>query len=246
MGSSNCQSNNNRTRKLLSPMSTGKNGYKVMKARILVLAFATMVALASCTATKTVSTARYLDPDTQEMIADLEVSNTKVVGEYKCNVKKNAYVNEQELKDNAVYNALQPVNADVLVAPQYRFVKEVHGKRCVYTVTVNGYSAFYRNFRPVEKERVTDVELKEVNGLIFMLTKNNFGETVGYQVVVPTDKKTAVIDADKKLLEDLNIDYVVLTPRDDRKPVKVEKSESSSQESKFVDKIEKKIKKGKK
>lgn len=226
-------------------MSTGNNGSNVMKARILVLAFVAMV-LVSCNATKTVSTARYLDPDTQEMVADLEVTNDKVSGEYKCNVKKNAHINEQELKDNAVYNALQPVNADVLVAPQYRVVKEVHGKRCVYTVTVNGYSAFYRNFRPIEKECVTDVELKEVNGLIFMLTKNNFGETVGYQIVVPTDKEAVAIEADQKLLEELDIDHVVLTPRDDRKPVKVVKSESSNQEVKFVDKIEKKLKKGKK
>lgn len=174
-------------------MPTGNNGSNIMKTRNLVImcAVAALV-FSSCNITRTYSTARTLDPATQSMVADLEVANMKVTGEFKYDVRKNTYVNEQELKDNAVYNALKTMKADVLVAPQYQIVKEISGRK-YYTVTVTGYPAFYRNFRPVEYERVTNVEMKEMNGMTFLLTKNNFGETVAYlhPVAAPLQRVSA-------------------------------------------------------
>lgn len=220
-------------------MPTGNNGSNIMKTRNLVIMCAVVaLVFSSCNITRTYSTARTLDPATQSMVADLEVANMKVTGEFKYDVRKNTYVNEQELKDNAVYNALKTMKADVLVAPQYQIVKEISGRK-YYTVTVTGYPAFYRNFRPVEYERVTNVEMKEMNGMTFLLTKNNFGETVGYQVVVPVDKKVRTIDADQTLLDQLSLDQValdqvILKARDERKGASVVKSEASSQEKENI------------
>ena len=195
-------------------MPTGNNGSNIMKTRNLVMSLVVMMFLASCGATQnsvvtTGSTARILEPETPELVADLEVANMKVTGEFKYECPTDQSVNEQEFKDNAVYNALQPVNADVLVAPQYHVVKEVSSKK-YYTVTVTGYPAFYRNFRPVPVERVTNIEFKEVGGLVFLVTKNNFDEAVGYQIVVPSDKKAKTMDVDQTLLDNLSLDQVAL------------------------------------
>ena len=132
-----------------------------------------------------------------------------IIGEFKFDCPTDQMVNEQELKDNAVFNALKTMNSDVLVAPQYQIIRETTSRK-YYTVIVNGYPAFYRNFRPMPIERVTNLELKEVNGMIFVITKNNFNETVGYQVVVPNDKKAKTIDAEQNLLDKLSLDQVIL------------------------------------
>ena len=69
--------------------------------------------------------------------------------------------------------------------------------------------------------------------------QNNFGETVGYQVVVPVDKKVRTIDADQTLLDQLSLDQValdqvILKARDERKGASVVKSEASSQEKENI------------
>lgn len=183
-----------------------------MKAKNLVLSLLVMVFFASCSSRQNTiisSTARTLEPETPALVADLEVEKTKVIGEFKFDCPTDQMVNEQELKDNAVFNALKTMNADVLVAPQYQIIRETTSRK-YYTVIVNGYPAFYRNFRPMPIERVTNLELKEVNGMIFVITKNNFNETVGYQVVVPNDKKAKTIDAEQNLLDKLSLDQVIL------------------------------------
>ena len=81
-----------------------------MKTKLFVLG-AAIVLMASCQSTKSVSsttsTARTLEPETPEMVADLEVANMKVTGEFKADFANEEAVNEQLLKDNAVYNALK-------------------------------------------------------------------------------------------------------------------------------------------
>jgi hypothetical protein len=229
-----------------------------MKAKFLTLAAAAMMIFASCSTNQNTaisSTARTLELETPALVADLEVEKTKVTGEFKFDCPAEQPVNEQELKDNAVFNALKTMNADVLVAPQYQIIKESKSRK-YYTVIVTGYPAFYRNFRPMPIERVTNMELKEVNGMIFVITKNNFNETVGYQIVVPNDKKVQTIEAEQTLLDKLSLDQVVLDQvilkaREQQNGAKVTTSDKKQEKeggflSKVVKSAKKKAKKAKK
>ena len=229
-----------------------------MKAKFLTLAAAAMMIFASCSTNQNTaisSTARTLELETPALVADLEVEKTKVTGEFKFDCPEEQPVNEQELKDNAVFNALKTMNADVLVAPQYQVIKESKSRK-YYTVIVTGYPAFYRNFRPMPIERVTNMELKEVNGMIFVITKNNFNETVGYQIVVPSDKKVQTIEAEQTLLDKLSLDQVVLDQvilkaREQQNGAKVTTSDKKQEKeggflSKVVKSAKKKAKKAKK
>lgn len=220
-----------------------------MKAKFLTLAAAAMMIFASCSTNQNTaisSTARTLELETPALVADLEVEKTKVTGEFKFDCPAEQPVNEQELKDNAVFNALKTMNADVLVAPQYQIIKESKSRK-YYTVIVTGYPAFYRNFRPMPVERVTNMELKEVNGMIFVITKNNFNETVGYQIVVPSDKKVQTIEAEQTLLDKLSLDQVVLDQvilkaRETQEGAKVKTSESKKETTGFINKVVNKAK----
>lgn len=225
-----------------------------MKTKLFVLG-AAIALMASCTTTKSVSsttsTARTLDPETPELVADLEVANMKVTGEFKADFGTDEAVNEQMLKDNAVYNALKTMKADVLVAPQYHVVKETSGRK-YYTVTVTGYPAFYRNFRPMPVERIANIELKEINGMVFLITKNNFNEAMGYQIVVPSDKKVQTLEIDQTMLDQVTLDQVILKAREGYTGASVTTSEVGKKEekenpiAKIVKKASNKTKKTKK
>ena len=221
-----------------------------MKAKFLILSAVAMMFFASCASNTTSisSTARTLELESPSLVADLEVEKTKVTGEFKFECPTKQIVNEQQLKENAVFNALKTMNADVLVAPQYQIIREVKAKK-YYTVIVTGYPAYYRNFRPTPIERVTNLEIKEVNGMTFLLTKNNFNETVGYQIIVPSDKKAQTIEADITLLDKLSLDQVVLDQvilksRDGQSGSSVSTSESKEEKpAGFIQKVVKKAKK---
>lgn len=173
-----------------------------MKTIKLVAMFALVACLvSSCSVAKTVSSAKELTPRTDLLVADLDVNTAKVTGEFRYDTKKNAIVDVKGLIDNAVYNALKPMKADVLVGMQYQLVQEVRGRK-YYTVTVTGYPAFYRNFRPFTA--VKDVEFKEIDGSVYVIPKNSNGEPTGYQVVVPTDKYANIID-----MEAVSLDKIV-------------------------------------
>jgi hypothetical protein len=79
-------------------------------------------------------------------------------------------------------------------------VQEIRGRK-YYTVTVNGYPAYFRNFRPYSMMK--DVEFKEINGLVYVVPKNSNGEPTGYQVVVPNDKEYNTIDMDLVQLDQI-------------------------------------------
>lgn len=214
-----------------------------MKTKFFVLG-AAIVLMASCQTTKSVSTttstARTLEPETPEMVADLEVANMKVTGEFKADFASEEAVNEQLLKDNAVYNALKTMKADVLVAPQYHVVKETSGRK-YYTVTVTGYPAFYRNFRPMPIERIANVEFKEIEGVIFVITKNNFNEATGYQIVVPNNKEVQTLEIDQTMLDQVSLDQVILKAREGYTGAKV--TTSATKEEKKENPISKMVKK---
>lgn len=161
----------------------------------------------SCKLTKTVSVVRELEPKTHVLVADLEVGKNKVVGEYQYKMKKRLFLptKMQELIDDAIYNALIPANADVLVGATTRVVQESRPFKTFFTVTVTGYPAYYRNFR---HEYVKDLELKEINGAVYVIPRNaDKNAPMGYQVVVPTDKYARYID-----LNQISVDKILFDP----------------------------------
>lgn len=166
-----------------------------------------VVCATSCKLTKTVSVVRELEPKTHVLVADLEVGTKKVVGEYQYKMKKRLFLPTkiQELIDDAIYNALIPANADVLVGATTQVVQESRPLKTIFTVTVTGYPAYYRNFR---HEYVKDLELKEINGAVYVIPRNaDKNAPMGYQVVVPTDKYARYID-----LNQISVDKILFDP----------------------------------
>ena len=60
----------------------------------------------------------------------------------------------EEIKQEAVANALKSVKADILVEPKFDTVVEGY----TTTVTVTGYPGFYKNFRAVKSEDLPILE----------------------------------------------------------------------------------------
>ncbi|MCR4964284.1 MAG: hypothetical protein K6A41_01355 [Bacteroidales bacterium] len=160
----------------------------------------------SCSTSKVVSTSRILEPTTNPVYADLDIKTQKVTGVFNYECKKNAPVNEKEMRDNAVYVALKDLNADVLVAPMYQINTKVMGKKYV-TVTVSGYPAFYKNFRSVEPAEFASLETVESNnGVVILVGKDQNEKVLGYQVIVSADKSVNTIDMDMMTLDKIIFD----------------------------------------
>lgn len=122
------------------------------KIAYLLSVLAAVVLLPGCTCY--LSTAGSYPVETSvkaEALADLEVSPKRI--SYTYNPTREEYcLGIQNVINVCVENALKANgNADVLVAMRYY----IEGKRCginsykVYEVTVTGFPAFYKNFRPV-------------------------------------------------------------------------------------------------
>lgn len=184
------------------------------KIQLLGLVVVSGLLLSSCALNRTVSSVTVISPnvagiETEPMIADLQIEPNRVTGEFDWDGKKRDMVNIAELEDNAVYNALFKKQADVLVAPQYRVVTEFRGGHKFIHVQVVGYPAKYENFRQAPKQNIMDVkELKE-DVPYMIVAKDTEGGVVGYQVVVPVDKRCHTIDLDQTTL-----DKVVLNGND--------------------------------
>lgn len=150
----------------------------------LLLISATCI-LSSCALRITSSTTRTIQPLEEPMMADIDVKSEKVTGTY--TERKRA--DEKRIKLNAVYNALaNGTKGDILVAPQYEIVKDVKmngAKIKSVTVTVTGYPAFYKNFRPVPK--AAEYEIREVTPQtpFVIITKDNDGNPITYEVKDP-------------------------------------------------------------
>jgi hypothetical protein len=109
------------------------------------VSIAILAAVAGCSNTQKSNTLRAaeLTPKAHAVptVADLEVADKKVLGQ-----AKGKTVSKHDLEQEAIAEALKPVNADVLVGVGYFY--EENGKDL--TVTVVGYPARYKNFRPKE------------------------------------------------------------------------------------------------
>lgn len=171
---------------------------------------AVLLVATSCSYRMVERTGRTLEPYSEPMMADLEVSQTKVTGSFEISKKelgglrwRTASMKVNTYKLNAVYAALQSVKADVLLFPQYEIVR-VEGMGDGITVTVTGYPGVYKNFRPVPKAvKVNLTEMKPETPYLIE-TKDEDGKTVGYKVV--TNYKNNNLD-----LNDVALDKVVVT-----------------------------------
>jgi len=83
------------------------------------------------------------------VLVDLEVKETKVTG-----TAEGWNSSLEALKQNAIADAIAKTEADVLVDPKYQ--TETSNERI--TVTVTGFPATYKNFRPMKEE---DIKLLE-------------------------------------------------------------------------------------
>ncbi len=117
-----------------------------MKKFLLFVAVA--FAMASCSTTKQTATYRNVDvanPFTTPVVADLEVSSTKIRYEYEPS-KVVARAGKDNVLNMAISRALyQNGNADVLVSLETMVKYNSSGK--VTSVIITGYPAKYKNFR---------------------------------------------------------------------------------------------------
>ena len=158
-----------------------------MKGKILTVVVGLCIAamMNSCALRITSSTTRTIAPLEEPLMADIEVKPEKITGTY--TERKRA--DEKRIKQNAVFNALaNGTKGDLLVAPQYEIVKDTRFKGAKVksiTVTVTGYPAFYKNFRPVPK--VTEYEVREVTPQtpFVVIAKDSDGNPTNCQVVDP-------------------------------------------------------------
>ena len=79
------------------------------------------------------------------VVADLVASETRVRGTFSSAGLAN--VDLQALKDLAIDNALNSVNADILLEPRFDVTTTTTGTSSVTIVVVTGYPATFRNFR---------------------------------------------------------------------------------------------------
>lgn len=120
--------------------------------------------MASCSTTETLyrydeSTANYMSPKLSPMIitptiADLQISNTKVVDSitYENRLSKNDILDEKSpyieyIKNNTICTLVRKHNADVIVSPTFTIKTSEDFERI--TVIVSGYTALYKNLRNV-------------------------------------------------------------------------------------------------
>lgn len=160
------------------------------------LSLVASVCFFSCsTESKTVvsTTSRTMEPKIYPILADLDIKTQKVTGVYNYECDNGESVDENVLKSNAVYQALKEIKADILVAPQYQVTTKTMGRQYI-TVTVTGYPAFYKNFRPAGE--FSELETVEKGGVVVLVAKDKNNTIMGYQVVVPSGPGARTIDMD--------------------------------------------------
>jgi hypothetical protein len=133
-----------------------------MKAKLLLLGAVVAVMLSSCaTKAKTYQSLEYrtIEPTqsvhTVPLVADLKVSETRIIYAERINVKVNTKT-EQEInaiaqkeKQTVIYNAIAANKADVLVAPIVEIQTDANN---YLVISVTGYPATYQNYRNATPE----------------------------------------------------------------------------------------------
>ena len=118
---------------------------------LIIPVLAIIISITSCTVTKSKYTsAKTLDINLtgiiqKPVVVDLEVKEVKVTG----SATENSETSSIEIvKQEAIVDAVKKSNSDILVEPM--FTTETIGNKI--TVTVIGFPANYKNFRPIKQE----------------------------------------------------------------------------------------------
>lgn len=160
-----------------------------------------IVALTSCSSSKSTTSTKISEQfsnvkvaglTTDMLMADVEVGKTKVTGTYTIEdapYQKNRNVNLERMLNNAIFDALQTVEADAIVGLQYKFNSEYDNLSNVHkrTIVITGYPAWYRNFRPVPEDK-NEFEIKELKSETpyVIIEKDSKTGGKGYRVVSTT------------------------------------------------------------
>ena len=128
-----------------------------MKNTVLFTALITVL-FTSCTVVTKTTTAKTTDiygagVIHKPVLVDLEVKEAKVTGT--ATNAGNMSKTSDQLKIDAINNAIKNANADVLVEPKF----DIEMKGSIITVVVTGYAATYKNFRSIS---AADVPLLQV------------------------------------------------------------------------------------
>lgn len=144
-----------------------------MKNQLLFLfACSSILVLSACKSTSHTSVSSDVQGPTviqKPVIADLDVSEKRVEG--KASAKGSTL---GEVKELAIYDALEKSNSDVLIEPRFDIEKSFNR----IDVTVSGYPATYKNFRPMEIQDTIFVDRTKLNTTsIGQQTTRNNGRT---------------------------------------------------------------------
>jgi len=125
----------------------------MLKKLNILASIAVLTAVTGCSSTQKSNNLRALalTPQAQAapMVADLDVADKKALGQ-----AKGKSISKRDLEQEAIAEALKQTNGDVLVGVSY-FYEETN--KIDLTVTVVGYPARYKNFRPKELPDKADV-----------------------------------------------------------------------------------------
>ncbi len=120
--------------------------------------FAITLMISSCKTTSNTTVAADIKGPTviqKPVVVDLDVKEVRVTG----TATARRSISENEVKQMAVADALDKAKADVLIEARYEITTSFRGT----TVTVNGFPAVYKNFRPMELQDTIFVQKVGLN-----------------------------------------------------------------------------------
>lgn len=178
--------------------------YNNMKSIYYVIVGVCLFVASSCCTMRTTTVTKVMSPQTGDIIANLDVRTERITHTYVVESENKDFTKIDDLKSNAVYEALKKINGDVLVAPQYKINREICKKSTTFTIEVSGYPAFYTNFRQMPiGEKCELRELKEGASYV-IVTKSSDNNDVDIDrniIVVPVRSGCHVIDMDQTTLD---------------------------------------------
>lgn len=184
----------------------------VLWVSVLVLS---VITFSSCCTTRVSSVTRVTEPLTGGVLADLDIRTEKITHTYEVVIKNSIMTNEEELKMNAVFEALKNVGADVLVAPQFKVTRTVCQFKATYEVVVTGYPAYFVNFKQKSiGEKLELRELKEGASYIIVKKTSDNNDVEYDNNIIRVTEKTNKVTFD---VNESDLDHVVFTGKGKRK-----------------------------
>lgn len=174
-----------------------------MKKLFFFGALCALFCLSSCNTKTLYSTARTVEPEVKYYMADLDIKTEKIKGEF--TFQKRLNVTEKQMIENAIFNALDKVQADFIVGLQTQISSEFtsNGKLKAKKVTVTGYPAYYKNVRPIPASKFTAEELKAETP--YIIKENVGGEEKSYVIISPEKDNGTVLNVDA---DQLSVDHL--------------------------------------